>query len=150
IVNAFRAPDGAMYFAMDAGETASFLWRSTDGGGHWHDMGGRTGGRHSTILPLDGEGHLLAIGGKASRVNGWSPESRSSDWGASWSSNRASPFPALGSNQRPCLIRLANGHLCFVSDSCTRKMETSPKGWAYGEGCIVAISADNGSTWRIK
>jgi len=56
----------------------------------------------------------------------------------------------LASNQRPCLIRLANGHLCFASDSCRRKAEAPPKGWAYGPGCIVAISHDNGQTWRIK
>jgi hypothetical protein len=71
IVNAFRAPDGAMYFAMDAAKDQSFLWRSLDGGVNWHDMGGRTGGRHSTIVPLDGTGHLVAIGGKSTSINGW-------------------------------------------------------------------------------
>ena len=55
IVNAFRAPDGAMYLAMDAAKDQSFLWRSLDDGLNWHDMGGRTGGRHSTIVPLDGK-----------------------------------------------------------------------------------------------
>jgi hypothetical protein len=150
IVNAFRAPNGAMYFGMDAGKNESFLWRSTDGGVHWHDRGGRTSGRHSTIVPLDGEGHLLSIGGKGTSINGWSPWNTSSNWGASWSSANASPFPALANNQRPCLIRLANGHLCFVSDSCQRNAETPPKGWNYGAGCIVAISSDNGQTWRIK
>ena len=48
------------------------------------------------------------------------------------------------------MIRLANGHLFFVSDSCKRKAESAPQGWAYGEGCVVAVSADNGNTWRIK
>lgn len=64
IVNAFRALDGAMYFAMDATKDQSFLWRSLNDGVNWHDMGGRTGGRHSTIVPLDGTGSLLAIGGQ--------------------------------------------------------------------------------------
>jgi hypothetical protein len=150
IVNAFRAPDKAMYFAMDGSGDQSFLWRSADNGIHWHDMGGRTGGRHSTIVPLDGKGNLLCIGGKSTSINGCSPRSVSSDWGATWSPASASPFPALGSNQRPCLIRLANGHLCFVSDSYKRKEDSSPHGSAYGEGCFVAVSADNGETWRIK
>ena len=150
IVNAFRGDNGAIYFAMDGSKEESFLWRSRDEGIHWHDMGGRTGGRHSTILPLDGEGHLLSIGGKNSDVDGWSPQSTSSDWGANWSPGRRSPFPALGSNQRPCLIRLANGHLCFVSDSYNRKGAKSPGGWNYGPGCIVAISTNNGAAWRIK
>jgi hypothetical protein len=150
IVNAFRGGDGAMYFAMDGSRETSFLWRSRDEGVHWHDMGGRTGGRHSTILPLDQQGHLLSIGGKNSSVDGWSPESSSSDWGAGWSTSVRSPFPALGSNQRPCLIRLANGHLCFVSDSYNRKAGKTPEGWVYGQGCFVAISSNNGASWHIK
>jgi hypothetical protein len=150
ITSAFRAPDGAIYFAMDGAKSTSFLWRSRDDGVHWQDMGGRTGGRHSTIIPLDGKGHLLSIGGKDSNVDGWSPKNTSRDWGATWSPAVASPFPALASNQRPSLIRLANGHLCFVSDSYNRKTGKSPEGWSYGQGCIVAISKNNGKTWRIK
>lgn len=150
ITSAFHAPDGAMYFAMDGAKATSFLWRSRDDGIHWHDMGGRTGGRHSTIAPLDGKGNLISIGGKDANVDGWSPKNISSDWGATWSTAVASPFPSLASNQRPCLIRLANGHLCFVSDSYNRKTGKSPDGWVYGQGCIVAISKDNGQTWRIK
>ncbi len=150
IVNAFRAPDGAMYFAMDAAKDQSFLWRSRDDGLTWQDMGGRTAGRHSTIVPLDDKGCLLAIGGKSTSINGWSPQCTSRDWGATWSSGAESAFPALASNQRPCLIRLANGHLCIASDSCLRNAEAPPKGWSYGAGCVVAISRDNGQTWRIK
>jgi hypothetical protein len=150
IVNAFRARrGGAMFFAMDGEKNTSFLWRSLDNGIHWHDMGGRTGGRHSTIVPLDAKGHLLAIGGKSTSVNGWSPQSLSSDWGASWSESQPSAFPALAGNQRPCLIRLANGHLCFVSDSYKRPAG-APAGWSHGAGCNVAISTDNGKQWRIK
>src|SRR5262249_39337643 len=61
-----------------------------------------------------------------------------------------SPFPALGGNQRPCLIRLANGHLCIVTDGYHRKADKSPEGWAYGPGCVVAISTNNGTSWHIK
>jgi len=150
ITSAFRGANNAIFFAMDAGRDGSFLWRSADNGIHWHDMGGRTGARHSAISPLDDKGHLLSIGGKNTSIDGWSPMNTSSDWGATWSASAKSPFPALAGNQRPCLIRLSNGHLCFVSDSYQRKKDASPNGWKYGEGCIVAISTDNGKNWRIK
>lgn len=151
IVNAFRAPDGAIYMAMDGEESHSFLWRSTDEGLTWHDMGGRTGGRHSTIIPLDDKGTLLSIGGKNADVDGWSPQNSSSDWGATWSESVASPFPPLGSVQRPCLIRLASGNLLFVSDSYMHKKKIAPpSGWKYGNEAFVAISKDNGQTWHIK
>jgi antitoxin component YwqK of YwqJK toxin-antitoxin module len=150
ITSAFLGENDAIFIAMDAGKDASFLWRSIDNGIHWHDMGGRTGARHSAILPLDNKGHLLSIGGKNANIDGWSPMNLSADWGATWSASKKSPFPALAGNQRPCLIRLANGHLCFVSDSYQRKKDASPEGWKYGEGCIVAISTDNGENWQIK
>jgi hypothetical protein len=150
IVNAFRGRGGAMFMAMDAAKDESFLWRSDDGGVHWRDSGGRTGARHSSIISLGENGPLLSLGGKNNSVNGWTPMNRSTDWGASWSSNEASAFPALGGNQRPCLIRLANGHLCYVTDAYHRKSGKSPEGWAYGKGAFVAVSTNNGVAWRIK
>ncbi|HZI33460.1 MAG TPA: sialidase family protein, partial [Candidatus Binatia bacterium] len=77
ITSAFRGSDGAIYMAMDGDGAHSFLWRSRDNGVHWHDMGGRTGGRHSVIVPLDDQGNLLSIGGKNASVDGWSPENHS-------------------------------------------------------------------------
>ena len=151
ITSAFRGQDGAIYFAMDGAKAMSFLWRSTDNGIHWYDMGGRTGGRHSAIVPLDDQGGLLSIGGKNSSVNGWSPENISTNWGASWSKSVASPFPPLGSGQRPSLIRLADGHLFFTSDAFLNKAgKAPPAGWKSGDGCFVAISTNNGAVWRIK
>lgn len=151
ITSAFRGGDGAMYFAMDGSGSHSFLWRSQDGGTHWHDMGGRTGARHSAIVPLDNHGDLLSIGGKNAEVDGWSPENRSTNWGASWSSSVASPFPPLGSAQRPSLIKLANGHLFFVSDAfLQKKKQAPPAGWKFGSEVFVAVSADLGATWHIK
>jgi len=145
------APGNAIYFAMDGEKATSFLWRSTDGGIHWHDMGGRTGGRHSAIVPLDDRGDLLAIGGKNSSVNGWSPESRSTNWGANWSTSVASAFPPLGSGQRPSLIRLADGNLFFVSDAFLNKAgRVPPDGWNYGNGSFVAISTNHGASWHVK
>jgi len=151
ITNAFRGADKAIYIAMDGDGAHSFLWRSTDNGIHWQDMGGRTGGRHSTIVPLDNKGNLLSIGGKNASVEGWSPMNISSDWGATWSQSAKSPFPPLGSAQRPSMIRLADGNLLFVSDAYMHKKKIPPpNGWKYGNGCFVAISKDNGATWHVK
>ena len=151
ITSAFRGPDGAMYFTMDGEKASSFLWRSTDHGIHWHDMGGRTGGRHSAIVPLDDKGDLLSLGGKNASVDGWSPENLSTNWGATWSRSTASPFPPLGSAQRPSLIRLADGNLFFVSDAYLQKADRPPAaGWKFGNDCFVAISTNEGASWHIK
>ena len=151
ITSAFRAADGSIYFAMDGDGAKSFLWRSTNGGISWHQMDGRTGGRHSVIVPLDDRGDLLSIGGKNNSINGWSPMNTSSDWGATWSSNTPSPFPPLGSAQRPSLIKLADGNLFFVSDAWLQKKDQAPPaGWPSGNGAFVAISTNQGASWRIK
>jgi hypothetical protein len=151
ITSAFRAVNNSIYFAMDGDKATSFLWRSDDDGVHWRDMGGRTGGRHSAIVTLDDKGNLLSIGGKNAAVNGWSPQNTSTNFGASWSESVASPFPPLGSAQRPSLIKLADGNLFFVSDAFLHKIvRPPPTNWNYGNGCFVAISTNNGETWRIK
>ena len=151
ITSMFRAADRSIYFAMDGVEAASFLWRSTDEGVHWHDMGGRTGGRHSVIVPLAGNGNLLSIGGKNASVNGWSPQNISTNWGTSWSSNTASPFPPLGTAQRPSLIRLASGNLLYVGESYLHKADRpAPADWKFGDNCFVALSTNNGAAWHIK
>ncbi|HLX68446.1 MAG TPA: hypothetical protein VKV04_02360 [Verrucomicrobiae bacterium] len=151
ITSAFRATDNSIYFAMDGDGAKSFLWHSADEGIHWQQMAGRTGGRHSTIVPLDAHGDLLSIGGKNSNVNGWSPENTSSNWGASWTASTESPFPPLGSAQRPSLIRLADGNLFFTSDAFLNKANRPPPdGWKSGNGCFVALSTNNGVSWQIK
>lgn len=151
ITSAFRAPDHSLYFAMDGEKATSFLWRSPDEGLHWQQLAGRTGGRHSVIVPLDDHGNLLSLGGKNAAVNGWSPENHSTNWGASWSESTASPFPPLGSAQRPSLIRLADGNLFFVSDAYLHKAGRAPAaGWQFGNGCFVALSTNLGASWRIK
>ncbi len=140
-----------IYFAMDGDSAQSFLWRSDDDGIHWRQMNGRTGGRHSAIVPLDDKGDLLSIGGKNASVNGWSPENVSTNFGASWSKSVESPFPPLGSAQRPSMIRLADGNLFFVSDAYLHKlMRPPPNGWKFGNGCFVAISTNSGTSWHIK
>lgn len=151
ITSAFRASDRSIYFAMDGDGATSFLWHSADEGVHWQQMAGRTGARHSAIVPLDDRGDLLSIGGKNAAVNGWSPENTSTNWGASWSESIASPFPPLGSAQRPSLIRLADGNLFFVSDAFLNKANRPPPaGWKHGNDSFVAISTNNGASWHIK
>ncbi len=151
ITSAYRQPDKSMCFAMDGDGATSFLWRSADDGIHWQQLKGRTSGRHSVIVPLDDQGNLLSIGGKNNSIDGWSPQNTSTDWGATWSAGKPSPFPPLGSAQRPSLIKLANGHLFFVSDAWLQKKDQAPPaGWQNGDGCFVAISTNNGESWHIK
>src|SRR6185312_1945531 len=65
--------------------------------------------------------------------------------------SKASPFPPLGSAQRPSMIRLASGNLFFVSDAFLNKQKRMPPaGWKYGDGAFVAISKDNGASWHVK
>lgn len=151
ITNAFRDPKDNIYMAMDAKGSQSFLWRSNDGGTTWHDMGGRTTGRHSTIVPLDDRGTLLSIGGKNANVEGWTPQNISHDWGRTWDAATPAPFPQLGSGQRPSMIRLQSGALLFVSDGYLHKHGiAAPDGWNKPYDAFVAISKDNGLTWHYK
>lgn len=151
ISNAFRNKDGWLFVAIDGKGAESLLMCSKDGGVHWHDMGGRTSSRHSTIVPLDENGTLLAAGGKNNSLNGWNPQNISHDWGATWEAAMPSPFPPLGTAQRPSMIRLQSGALCIVGDSYMHKKKIAPpKGWKYGNECYVALSRDNGKTWHIR
>ncbi|MCS7090312.1 MAG: exo-alpha-sialidase [Verrucomicrobiota bacterium] len=150
IANAFRTLAGRICFAMDAAADESFLWCSEDHGRSWVDLGGRIPGRHATVVPLRNDLHFLAFGGKNVSINGWAPQSESKDGGRSWSQPQPSPFPALSSNQRLCMIRLANGHLCMVTDSVQRRSGQSPSGWAHGTGPVVALSTNDGRTWHFK
>jgi len=152
ITNAFRAPNGDMFVVCDGlnGSGTSMLWRSSDNGLSWIDQGGRTDGRHSTIVPLDNNGTLLSLGGKDTQMRGYMPQNISRDWGKTWEAKTQSPFPWLGANQRPSVIRLASGKLVMVGDSRFIHSPAPPKNWKYGENPYVALSADNGVSWTIK
>lgn len=151
ITSAFREKDGSIYMAMDGDGAQSFLWRSQDEGVHWHDMGGRTGGRHSVIVPLDDKGTLLSIGGKNAATNGWSPQNISTNYGETWGESFPSAFPPLGTAQRPSLIKLASGNLLYVGESYLHKIDrAAPKGWQFDDHCFVALSTNNGVSWHIK
>ena len=154
ITSAFRAPDGAMYLATDetggAGHPQSLLWRSPDNGLTWQSQKGRTYGRHTAIMPLDQTGRLLGLGGKVSDINGYMPQTLSTNWGATWESPTQSPFPMLGGNQRPSVWRLADGKLAMIGDATLIRTTTPPAGWTNGTAPYVALSSDNGATWRFK
>jgi len=146
ITTAFRL-NGSIYMPSDAVGSTSMLWVSSDNGKTWHDAGGRTFGRHTTFVPLK-DGKILAIGGKNTNIDGYMPEETSSDGGKTWSTPVKTPFPALGGNQRPIVLRLADSRLFFASDWQDRKGH-QPPGIGH-HGSFVALSSDEGETWHMK
>ncbi len=147
IANLLRAPDGALLLGADGIGPSSFVWVSRDGGRTWIDPGGRTGGRHTVFALLSG-GRILGLGGKSGSIEGYMPQSVSRDGGRSWQVTK-SPFPAVGPNkQRPALLRLASGRLFFASD-WQDNAGRQPAGTPH-RGAFVALSDDEGQTWRIK
>ena len=146
ITSAFRGPHGTLYVATDGSGGESVLWASHDNGKTWEDTGGRTGGRHTAFVVLK-DGCILGMGGKNTNIDGYMPQSLSCDGGRTWTIRKSS-FAALGSNQRPAIIRLADGKLFFASDFQDRK-ERAPAGQKQ-RGAFVALSSDEGQTWKIK
>ena len=122
------------------------MWVSKDGGKTWQDTGGRTGGRHTTFAFLS-DGAILGMGGKSTDIDGYMPKSISRDGGKTRAVTKT-PFPAQAVNQRPSLLRLHNGHLLFAGDF-QKRGNIAPEG-VKERGCYVALSTDDGATWRIK
>jgi hypothetical protein len=150
ISSAFRGPDGAIYFGCDGPDRQSLLWTSGDEGKTWFDTGGRTAGRHSVFAVLK-DGHIMALGGKNSDIDDYMPVCYSSDWGKSYTEAVKTPFAALGSNQRPSLIRLASGRLFAAGDfQLLRVVDYPPPRDITERGAYVALSDDEGATWRIR
>ena len=109
----------------------------------WFDTDGRTGGRHTTV-GLGKDGSLIGFGGKNSNIEGFMPVSVSRDGGKTYQQSKTQ-FQPLGSGQRPSAIRLASGRLFLVADLFGRKTP-GPK----GEGAFVALSDDEGATWKTR
>ena len=147
INTAFRLSDGAMYLSMDAIGASSMLWESRDDGRTWQDTGGRTAGRHTVFVPL-GDGSILGLGGKNSNIDGYSPQVISRDRGRTWEAKSRTPFPALASNQRPSLVRLESGRLFLAADYQDWNGKQPPA--VRERGSFVALSEDDGRTWRMK
>ena len=150
ITSAFRGPDGTIYVATDSRGGHSLLWASKDEGKSWFDTGGRTAGRHSTFALLK-DGRIVGVGGKDTAIDGYMPQVFSSDFGKTWSTPEKTPFPGIGSNQRPKILRLASGRLFFVSDYQNIRIFNSPPPADVKErGSFVALSDDEGATWKFK
>ena len=146
INSAFRAADGTLFVPSDAEKNTSVLWATRDDGATWSDTVGRSAGRHTTYAPLR-DGTILGMGGKNTDLEGYMPKAISRDSGRTWQVSKT-PFPALGVNQRPSLLRLRSGRLFFAGDF-QKRGNIAPKEVAQ-RGCYVALSDDDGETWRIK
>lgn len=146
INTAFRNANGTIFIASDAKGPTSVLWASDDNGATWYDTGGRSAGRHTVYAPLR-DGAILGLGGKDTHIDGFMPQVISRDGGRTWEKSK-SVFPAKGTNQRPGLCRLASGRLLFVGDFQDIRGR-QPTGIT-NRGSFVALSDDDGKTWRIK
>lgn len=140
-----RTADGTIYLPTDAtGKGAmSAIWATHNNGKTWEDTGGRTAGRHTTLV-VGTNGDLLGYGGKNSNIDGRMPLAISKDGGHTYQVVKT-PFDPLESGERPSVIRLASGKLFFVADYNPNRMKHIHK-----DGAYVAWSADDGKTWRMK
>jgi hypothetical protein len=148
-INSMFRAGSRIYFGSDARGGASMLWASDDEGKTWLDTGGRTAGRHTTFVALK-DGRLLGMGGKNTDIDGYMPRVFSSDGGQTWSKPEKTIFPALGANQRPVILRLASGRLFFAGDFQSIHKKNPPPAAITQRGAYVALSDDEGATWRIK
>ena len=146
INTAFRDRQGRIYIPSDGAGPESVLWVSSNNGKTWMDTGGRTGGRHTSFALLR-NGSILGMGGKSSDIDGYMPKSISDDGGRSWKISKT-PFPALGSNQRPSLLRLASGRLFFAGDF--QRIDGARPDGIKERGSYVALSSNEGQSWTIK
>jgi hypothetical protein len=147
INTAFRGPNGTMYLSSDGSGGESLLWASDDDTKTWRDTGGRSAGRHTSFAMLK-DGRILALGGKNTHIDEFMPRAISKDAGKTYEVSKT-PFPRQGSNQRPTLIRLKSGRLLFAADFVYHNNGSQPKG-INQLGSYVAISEDEGETWRFK
>lgn len=147
-----RDRTGSFFLAVDAAGggplgSQSMLWATSDNGATWQDTLGRTFGRHTSFV-LRQDGSILAMGGKNSGIDDFMPRGISRDGGHSYAMSKT-PFSQLNSGQRPCIIRLAGGRLFMAGDFQPSKKTRKPASITE-EGSYVALSDDDGETWRIK
>jgi formylglycine-generating enzyme required for sulfatase activity len=137
-----RGTDGTIYLPVDGKGGNTVLFASSNNGKTWFDTGGRTGGRHTTFV-LGKDGSLIGFGGKNTNIDGFMPKSVSRDGGRTYEVTRTD-FPPLNSGQRPSLIRLQSGRLFYAADLLPSK--PGPR----NQGAFVALSEDDGKTWRTR
>jgi formylglycine-generating enzyme required for sulfatase activity len=145
-----RAADGTIYLPTDStgrdadgNGSVSVVWATKDEGKTWYDTGGRTAGRHTTLV-IAKNGSLLGFGGKNSAIEGKMPLATSTDGGKTWTKSKT-PFDELMSGERPSVIRLASGRLFFVADYNPTHQKHIHK-----DGAYVALSDDDGTNWTMK
>jgi len=138
-----RDKNGVIYLPVDGAGSTAVLFASKDDGKTWYDTGGRTAGRHTTLV-IGRDGALIGFGGKNSNIDGFMPKVVSRDGGRTYVKSKA-PFRPLGSGQRPSIVRLASGRLFFVADLFDKK-KLGPE----GAGAFVALSDDEGETWNTR
>jgi len=138
-----RDREGTIFLPVDGSGGQSVLFASKDNGKTWYDTGGRTAGRHTTLV-LGKDGSLIGFGGKNTNIDGFMPKAITRDGGRTYEKSKT-PFQPLGSGQRPSVIRLASGRLFFVADLFDKK-KLGPK----GAGAFVALSDDDGVTWQTR
>ena len=146
INSGFRGTNGTLYVSSDAAGSSSVLWASDDDGSTWRDTGGRSAGRHTTYGLL-ADGSILGMGGKNSSMDGFMPQVLSRDGGTTWEKSKT-VFPSLANNQRPSLMRLQSGRLFFAGDF--QDMRGQQPSGVTQRGSFVALSEDDGKTWRTK
>ncbi|GGA54153.1 hypothetical protein GCM10011507_01720 [Edaphobacter acidisoli] len=128
----------------DGNGSISAVWGTHDGGKTWYDTGGRTAGRHTTLVVAKDGKTLLGFGGKNSEIDGKMPLATSHDGGKTWSKSKT-PFDELMSGERPSVIRLKSGRLFFVAD-----YNPTHQRHLHKDGAYVALSDDDGTTWTMK
>ena len=138
-----RDQGGAIFLPVDGSGGQSVLFASKDNGQTWYDTGGRTAGRHTTLV-LGKDGSLIGFGGKNTNLDGFMPKAVTRDGGKTYEKSKT-PFQPLGSGQRPSVVRLASGRLFFVADLFDKK-KLGPN----GAGAFVALSDDDGITWKTR
>jgi hypothetical protein len=87
---------------------------------------------------------ILGFGGKNSNIDGRMPLATSSDGGRTWTKSKTI-FDPLDSGERPSVIRLASGRLFFIADFNPHNEKHLHK-----DGAYVALSDDDGKTWKQK
>jgi formylglycine-generating enzyme len=151
----FMTRDGAIVVVADANPGGTALHLSEDDGQTWRDPGGTIRGIHAGVVEL-ADGRFMAIG-RGGNVDGRAPISRSADRGRSWEVT-ASPFPPLGSGQRPVLVRLREGPILFIGFTDDRNAPrelgmsfNDDQGREFrGYGLYAALSYDEGETWPVR
>ncbi len=148
IESIFRTEDGRILLPCDAvtgGSGGTAVYLSGDNGQTWTDAGGTIAGIHACVAQLK-DGRLLAFG-RGDNIDDMMPMSVSDNMGRSWKRS-ASMFTPVGGGQRPVILRLKEGPLCFVAFANKGITITDASGEQREvKGMFAAVSGDDGKTW---